>query len=57
LVDFQVVARHLAGGDVARFFDRILAPGGGDLVIALVALVLVVLVAWFLHRRRIFLKV
>ena len=57
LVDFQDIARHFVGGDVAHFFDAAIAPGCGDLVIALVALAIAVLVAGFLYRRRIFLKV
>jgi predicted acyltransferase len=45
------------GGSVAGFFDEHIAKGFGQLVIALTMLVLLVLLARFMHRRGIFLKV
>jgi hypothetical protein len=56
-VSFDRIARRFAGGDVALFFDRALAPGFGQLVIALTSLSLMLLLAWFLYRRNIFLRV
>jgi len=50
------VAERLAGGDVKALCDS-LAPGLGGLVVALVSLGLVFLLAWFLHAKRIFLRV
>jgi len=56
VVNYQAVAERLAGGDAKAFCDG-LAPGLGGLVVALVGLGLVVLLAWFLHAKRIFLRV
>lgn len=57
LVGFDKLARRFAGGDVRRFFETSFGAGTGDLVIALVALGLASAVAWFLYRRKIFLRV
>jgi hypothetical protein len=53
---FTQVAERLAGGDVKVFLDA-QAQGLGELFVAVVGLGLVFLLAWFLHRRRIFLRV
>ncbi len=53
----RTLAQRLAGGDVKLFFDRLLGPSGGNLVIALVGLLLILWLARFLHRRQIFLRV
>lgn len=50
-------ALRLVGGDVKLFFERAVAPAAGDLVVEITALTLMVLLAWFLHRRQIFLRV
>ena len=53
---FTQVAERLVGGDIKAFFnDR--AQGLGELVVALAALSLVFLLARFLYRHRIFLRV
>jgi predicted acyltransferase len=57
VVGFKLVAARLAGGDVKDFFDARLGSGVGDLVIALVSLLLVFLFARFLYKRSIFLRV
>jgi predicted acyltransferase len=57
VVSFKLVAARFAGGDVKNFFDTHVAAESGDLVIALVSLVLVFLFARFLYRRNIFLRV
>ena len=55
-VSYSQAAEMLVGGDVKAWLDG-LARGLGGLVIALTSLSLVFLLAWFLHRRRIFLRV
>ncbi len=55
-ISYTRSAEMLLGGDVKAFLDG-KARGLGDLAIALGALALVFLLAWFLHRRKIFLKV
>lgn len=56
VINYRGVAESLVGGDVKASFDG-LVPGLGGLVIALTSVGLVLLLAWFLHRRRIFLRV
>jgi hypothetical protein len=51
------MAAALAGGDISAFLDARVAKGFGELVIAIVSLVLLILCARFLHHRRIFLRV
>jgi predicted acyltransferase len=50
-------ALRLAGGDVKLFFEHTFSPAAGDLVVETTALGLMVLLAWFLYRRQIFLRV
>jgi predicted acyltransferase len=57
LVDFQQLARRFVGGDVGDFLDAHLAPGAGDVAAAATCLVLIVAIANFLYRRKIFLRV
>jgi predicted acyltransferase len=56
IIDFGRLARRFAGGDVKQFFDTTVARGSGDLVIAIVALALAFVLAQFLYRRRVFLR-
>ncbi len=56
LVNFGEIAARLTGGSIAGTFDA-LHPGLGGLVLALTGLGLVVLLAWFLHRRQVYLRV
>ncbi len=56
LLGFDKLARRLVGGDVKSFFDSKLANGAGDLVIAMVAVTIAILLARFLHQRKIFLR-
>jgi predicted acyltransferase len=53
---FRSVAQRFVGGDVKTFFDSTITAGFGTLVIALVGMGLMVLLAWFLHRKQIFLR-
>jgi len=57
LVDFSRIAERLAGGSVGAFLDRHLAVGAGDLLLACLTLSLLLLLARFLHRRQIYLRV
>jgi predicted acyltransferase len=54
---FEPFARRLVGGDVARFFDATLTPGSGALITHLVGIAIAVMLAGYLYRRKIFLKV
>lgn len=56
VISYSQVAEMFVGGDVKVWVDS-LAQGLGTLVIALTSLGLVFLLAWFLHRQRIFLRV
>ena len=56
LLGFYELARRLAGGSVAAWCD-VIHPGLGELALALVALGLVLVLARFLYRRQIFLRV
>ncbi len=56
VISYTQVAEMFVGGDVKAWFD-VRAQGLGGLVVAMFSLGLVFLLAWFLHRRRIFLRV
>lgn len=56
VLSFGQLAERFVGGDVKVWFDA-RATGLGSLVVALTSLGLVFLLAWFLHRRKIFLRV
>ncbi len=57
IVPFQEIATRFAGGDVEAFMNTHVAAGFGQVVIAGVTLLLIVLFARFLYRRRIFIRV
>jgi predicted acyltransferase len=57
VVELPKLAERIVGGPIKAWFDSVIRPGFGDLVIALVALTAAVLFCRFLYRRRIFLKV
>jgi predicted acyltransferase len=57
IVGFQSLATRLVGGDVRSFLDAQVSPGFGGLVVAATGMLLVVLLARFLYRRGIFLRV
>ena len=54
---FDSVAARLVGGSVKGFLDRQISPGMGELAIALTGLCLAFGLVYFLHRRKIFLRV
>lgn len=53
---FSRVASRLVGGDVKTFFDNHVAKGLGDLMIAVVGLLLAFWLVNFLYRKKIFLR-
>lgn len=57
LIGFPNQAQRFVGGSVKAFFDAHVATGFGDIMISAVSLGLVILLAWFLHSRKIFLRV
>jgi predicted acyltransferase len=57
VIKSRELAKRFAGGDVRNYFERQVATGCGDLVIAVVALLLAIALAGFLYRRKIFLRV
>ena len=57
IVGFSRLAERFVGGDVRVFLDTHVTRGFGGLVVALTGLGLAVLFCWFLHRKRIFLRV
>lgn len=56
LVNFREIAEKLGGGSLARWLDARCA-GLGELTLALLTLGLIVALAGFLHRRKIYLRV
>jgi predicted acyltransferase len=53
---FRKLAVRLCGGDVSGFLDVRIAKGFGDLAVSVVGLLLAFWLAYFLHRRKIFLR-
>ncbi len=53
---FEQIPQRLVGGPVAAFLDRAVIPHFGDVVIAIVGLLLAFLICRFLHKRQIFLR-
>jgi predicted acyltransferase len=57
LMGFDEPARRIAGGDFGALLDRVFVHGVGALIVNLVALGLVIALAGYLYRRKIFLRV
>lgn len=57
LIDFRSAAERLVGGTVKHSLDEYVARGVGDLVVLTVSLGLLVGLACFLYRKKIFLRV
>ncbi len=55
IVDFGALSARFAGGDIAAALNRAWT-GSGELLLALVSIVLCMVVAGFLYRRKIFLR-
>ena len=56
VIGFRRLAERFAGGDVKAFLDSHVAKGFGDLVLAVAGLGFGVLLCWFLHRKKFFLR-
>jgi len=56
IVGFRRVASRFLGGDVKLFFDNAVTNGFGDLMLSLGEIGLAILFAWWLYRRKIFLR-
>lgn len=56
LLHYRDVSARFLGGDIRVFFETRLGAGAGDLVLALGEIGVAVAIAWFLHRRKIFLR-
>ena len=56
VIGFRRLAERFGGGDLKAFLDTNVGKGVGDLLLALTGLGLGVLLCWFLHRRKIFLR-
>ncbi len=54
---FRRLAQRFVGGDVRAFFENHIAIGSGDLVVAIVGLLLAFCLVRFLYHRKIFLRV
>jgi len=57
IVGYRTVAVRLVGGNVKSFFDSSLGTGGGELLGGITAVIVMLLLARFLYRRQIFLRV
>ncbi len=57
LLSYQEVASRIVGGHIAGLLDRTVAPGTGNFVIALLALSFAVLLARYLYKHKIFVRV
>jgi len=57
LLNYQSVASRLVSGNVVSLLDRTVAPGTDNFVIALLALSFVVLLARYLYKHKIFVRV
>jgi predicted acyltransferase len=57
IVGMSELDQRLAGGSVALLADQVVMPGAGELLTSVVLLGIFVLLAWFLDRRRIYLRI
>jgi predicted acyltransferase len=57
IVNFWSVATRFVGGDLASLLDRAVAQGTGGFITNIVALILAVMLAGFLYRHKIFIRV
>jgi predicted acyltransferase len=57
IINFWAIAARLVGGDFSSLLDRAIAPGAGGFVTNLVALTLAVMLAAYLYRHKIFIRV
>jgi predicted acyltransferase len=56
MIDWPRIAGRFTGGDLQKWLNTAVQPGLGNLLTALVAMGFSVLIAWFLHRRKLYLR-
>ena len=56
LLRYRDVSARFFGGDIRAFIETRLGAGSGDLLLALGEIGVALAIAWFLHRRKIFLR-
>lgn len=56
IIGFRRLAERFVGGDVRNILENHVAKGAGELALALTGIGLGILLVWFLHRKRIFLR-
>jgi predicted acyltransferase len=56
VVAFDDIAARVLGGPVAEFVNTSVAEGWGEVIISAGGILLDVGVCWFLHRRRLYLR-
>jgi predicted acyltransferase len=56
MIDWPKIAARFTGGDLQKWLNAEYQPGVGELLTAFVAMSFSFLLAWFLHRRRIYLR-
>jgi hypothetical protein len=54
---FELMATRFVGGDFAALLDRVVTPNTGTFVVRVLGLVFAILLARFLYRREILLRV
>ena len=57
MLDFTSFANRFVGGDVASFLDRTVTHGLGGFIVHMLGLAFAIMLAGFLYRRKIFLRV
>jgi hypothetical protein len=57
VIDWAKLAARFTGGDLQKWLNDNVHVAAGDLLTAIVAVSFSFLLAWFLHRRRIYLRV
>jgi predicted acyltransferase len=56
MIEWPKIAARFTGGDLQTWLNATVHPGVGNLLTAFVAIGFSVLLAWFLHRRKIYLR-
>lgn len=56
IIGFRRLAERFVGGDVKRILETHVAKGMGELVIALTGIGIGLLLVWFLHRKKLFMR-
>ncbi|HSH94103.1 MAG TPA: heparan-alpha-glucosaminide N-acetyltransferase domain-containing protein [Roseimicrobium sp.] len=56
IIGFRKLADRFVGGDIRNYLDTHLAKGLGEMVLAMTGIGIGVLLVWFLHRKKIFLR-